>query len=348
MEGMYEYEVRGYLQKGARETVPAFRRDWRDAADFESWRVELIAELRRVLRIELARVSPDVRVISETRDGGILRRKIEYHVLEGVRVPAYVLIPDQSGPRPAVLCIHGHHPANKDVYVGLTRRRVNRYIARTLAERGFVTLTPDQIGFGERGEPGETAARRVLEKFFNAFNRTLRRPCDAANRLAFLAGRTLFGLRIWEALRGMDVLEQTAEADRARIGCVGVSSGGTATLFAAALDERIRCAVCSIGFGSFRDTLAGNLTHCACAYIPDLIQTADLGDIAAAAAPRPLLIQAGRSDAYFAFDGVEREFARAESAYALNSAAAQLVLDARPAGHEMSAQPVVEWFESHL
>src|SRR5207237_10887512 len=67
-------------------------------------------------------------------------------------------------------------------------------------------------------------------------------PYTTLFRSATLAGANPLTQNIWDMQRSLDVLAQHPLVDPQRIGAVGLSYGGTATLFLAALDERVKAA----------------------------------------------------------------------------------------------------------
>jgi hypothetical protein len=79
---------------------------------------------------------------------------------------------------------------------------------------------------------------------------------------------------------------------------MGISGGGTVTMFSAALDERIRTALVSGYLNTFRDSI-GSLAHCADNYVPGILNWADMHDVAGLIAPRPLFVESGEKDNIF-------------------------------------------------
>ncbi|MEO8604154.1 MAG: acetylxylan esterase, partial [bacterium] len=68
-------------------------------------------------------------------------------------------------------------------------------------------------------------------------------------------------------------------------------------------DPRISVTVLSGAFSSFRSSIMSTI-HCDCNYIPGILQYAEMADIAALIAPRPLLIEAGTVDPIFPVEDV--------------------------------------------
>ena len=141
-------------------------------------------------------------------------------------VPAFLLVPnDRTEPGPAVLAQHGHGPGKSEV-CGLDGDENATAIehhrgdyAHRLAELGYVVLAPDLRYFGERTD------WLPPDKY----------GCDLNLVHAVAAGANPLAQNLWDLARGLDVLEQHPLVDPDRIGMVGLSYGGTSTLFLAAL-----------------------------------------------------------------------------------------------------------------
>jgi predicted peptidase len=104
--------------------------------------------------------------------------------------------------------------------------------------------------------------------------------------------------RVWDVTRTIDYLTTRTEIDRDRIGCMGISGGGTVTVFSAALEPRIRAALVSGYLNTFRDSI-GSLAHCIDNYVPGILNWAEMHDVAGLIAPRPLFVESGERDAIF-------------------------------------------------
>ena len=101
-----------------------------------------------------------------------------------------------------------------------------------LARRGYVVLTYDPVGQGERSQFWDDVRAR------SRFNLDCGEHAVLGNPL-YLLGTNLARYRIWDGIRGLDYLTSLAEVDPKRIGCVGNSGGGTLTAYIAALDPRV-------------------------------------------------------------------------------------------------------------
>src|SRR6185295_19033332 len=122
--------------------------------------------------------------------------------------------------------------------------------------------------------------------------------CQPAAGGAMLVGQTMIGWRVWDVMRTVDYIATRPELDAKRVGCMGISGGGTVTLFATALEPRIRVALVSGYLNTFRDSI-GSLSHCIDNYVPGILNWAEMYDIAGLIAPRPLFSESGEKDNIF-------------------------------------------------
>ena len=252
---------------------------------------------------------------------GFVREKVSYGVEAGGRVHAYLFLPDRSGPLPAVLCVHQHHREfhlGKSEPAGLSGNPEQAY-ALELAQRGYVTLAPDLLGFEERQHP--ILRGQDYERF------------EATRRLT--EGSCLQAKMLWDLRRALDYLWTRREVDPGRIGCLGHSLGGQEALFLAALDRRVAVGVSSCGFSSYQAIFAGGILHNFAAYVPGLLRYGDLERVLGLVAPRPFLALAGSRDPIFPLAGVRTTIRDARPAY--RGHADRLRLQCFPGGHAFSA-----------
>ena len=147
---------------------------------------------------------------------------------------------------------------------------------------GYATLAIEQRGFGESGGTPEGP------------------DCQQIAMQALLLGRTLIGERVWDVSRAIDVVgDLFSMIDMRRIAAMGNSGGGTTTIYAAAMDERIAAAMPSLCGEKRFSALSSAQHHCTCNYVPAIMKDFDMADLAGLVAPRPLVIVGGRDDGIF-------------------------------------------------
>jgi len=320
--------------------------------EFEAWRQELRTELRRAIALDTAeRVPLAPRVTERVPLDGYVRERVELTTEPGVVMPVYVLVPEGLRPgevRPAVVALHGHGGGGKLATAGrrdipAVAEAIERYhydYGLELVGRGLVVFCPDARGFGERREAGRQSDDDLLGK-----------SCDLLNHMALPLGRTVLGMWTWDNMRLLDYIQTRGECDPHRIGCAGLSGGGLQTLFLAALDERVRAAVISGYFYGVKDALLRLNSNCSCNYVPGLWQLADMGDIGALIAPRPLLIETGREDPLNGERGAvnaEEQVAIARQAYRLLGAEERLEHDIFAGGHRWHGVRALPFLAGHL
>ena len=244
-------------------------------------RVEMIrSRLWQLLGGLLERGDLNAKVTGSLEGAGFRIEKLIYESAPGVVVTANLYLPAAGDfPYPAILAPVGHS-ANGKAY------QPYQHLYQTLARLGYVVLTYDPWGQGER-----------LQYINPKTGRSLMEPTDGhsmAGRPMVLLGQSLAQYFAWDGIRGVDYLLTRPEVDAKRIGCTGQSGGGTMTMYLAALEPRIAAAVVNEGntenvAGPQYDP-PGAVDDAEQNVLGSLPLSLDRGDILAAAAPRPLLI----------------------------------------------------------
>ncbi|MHB8467884.1 MAG: alpha/beta hydrolase family protein [Acidimicrobiales bacterium] len=299
-----------------------------------------IARTRRALTRALGalpeRVPLNVEVLDSVDCGTYRRDHIVYDSERFMSVPAYLLVPhDRRGPGPAILAQHGHGPG-KDEVVGLAEvgdeGSVPNDYGHQLALRGYVVLAPDLRTFGERAdwEPP------------NMYS------CDHTYMYAALLGHQLLALDLWDLARGLDVLCADPLVDAKRLGMVGLSQGGTCTLFLAAWDLRIRAAVVS-GYLNRWDvcaTIGWNM--CGSQVLPGIARQVSHLDLGALVAPRALLVETGTEDNIFPVDAARSTMAALAEVYAALEVGDRVEHDVFEGGHKWHGDVAYPFLEKWL
>jgi len=285
----------------------------RTRSEGEVWQRALRAKITELLGGFPAERPPLNPVLLETRAFPTYRReKIAFDSRPGSSVLAYALIPAHAkAPASTVICVPGHGRGVDDI-VGIDeqgRDRTDRSgyqhdFAIQATEAGLVALAIEPMGFGCRRDP--VNARQGLSH----------KACEPVAGSALLVGQTMTGWRVWDVMRTIDYIATRPELDSSRVGCMGISGGGTVTLFATALEPRIRAAMVSGYLNTFRDSI-GSLAHCIDNYVPGVLNWAEMYDVAGLIAPRPLFVESGEKDNIFPIHASIESFSRVREIYSV-------------------------------
>ncbi|MEQ4207303.1 prolyl oligopeptidase family serine peptidase [Actinopolymorpha sp. B17G11] len=211
---------------------------------------------------------------------GYVRRRVSYAVPAG-RGSAFVCIPDGlAGPAPVVFCHHQHagqFDLGKSEVCGL-RGDPDQAYAAELAQRGFVTIAPDAIGFEDRNwDDGKNIGWFEL-----------------SSRLVL--GRTLLADCLQEISLAIDYATSLPEVDSTRVGFLGHSYGGRAAIWAPAWDDRITVSVSNCGCIPYRDSFARDAGFQAEFVVPGFAARYDVEDLMALAGQCEYLLIAAEGD----------------------------------------------------
>lgn len=253
-------------------------------------------------------------------------------------VPAYVCLPGGAQPPYAfMVCLQGHSTGmHNSIAVAQDDEQKplavvgDRDFAIHCMKRGIAALCIEQRSFGERAEKKQ---KHVAQGSGG--------KCHDAMMQALMLGRTLLGERVYDVDRGIDYLASRGDADMRRIGVMGNSGGGTATVYAAALLRRIAFAMPSCSFCTFRHSKMA-LHHCSCGYLPNLLKYAEMADIMGLFAPRPVVVVAGKDDPIIPLAGVREAFKQLKRIYAAAGAADRCHLVVGGEGHRFYAEAAWE------
>ncbi len=294
----------GYLpsehhHKLAGEVIPAMR--WDGAEPLSLWQARARERLGALLGLpEIAKraVKPAVELEFDrmAEDGDFREIRFRLSTEENVTVPCHLCIPKgATGPLPVVIALQGH---STGMHISLGRPKFpwdeeschggdRDFVARAVKE-GVCAIAMEQRCFGENGGNPDTGEPQCTEPALRAL----------------LVGRTLLGERVWDVMRLIDVLGESFSklVDPDRVICLGNSGGGTATVYASAMDERIKISVPSCAVCRYADSIAA-MQHCACNYVPTIANFFDMGDLCAMISPRSLVVVNGKEDTIFPIGG---------------------------------------------
>jgi len=231
---------------------------------------------------------------------------------------------DRSPPLPAILSPHGHWKHGR-----LEHSERGSIPARCInfACQGYVAFAYDMIGYNDSGLQVSHGDPDRPEVGFCS------RPGPS------LWGISLLGMQLWNSIRAVDFLSSLPYVDAQRIGCTGASGGGTQTFLLTAIDRRIKVAA------PVNMISAHFQGGCLCENAPNLRLDCSNVELAAAMAPRPLLMVSATGD--WTKNTPHVEFPAVQSIYRLYGATDRVATVQVDAGHNYnreSREAVYTWF----
>ncbi len=267
--------------------------------------------------------------IIETKDfDTYTREKIVFTSRENMEVVGYLLKPKAiAGAQPVMICVPGHGRGVDDI-VGIDDKGKQRTdksgyqadFALQFVEQGLAAFAIEPLAFGYRRDP------------INAAKGINNNSCQPSAGAALLFGETMIGWRAYDVMRTIDYIETRKDLDSKRVGCVGISGGGTCTLFASALDTRIQAAMVSGYLNTFRDCIL-SLAHCMDNYVPGILNWAEMSDVAGLIAPRPFFAETGEQDRIFPLAGFEEGAKATRKVYAVFGVSEAFGTEVHPGAH---------------
>ena len=297
--------------------------------DFETQKAEITQKLSELLGRMPKKVPLNPTVEYARKQDTFTEYRISFDTEEDVRAVCLLCIPKQKREKyPLCIVLQGHGTGmhvsmGRKLYESDTPESGDRDIALQALARGYAALCIDQRGMGER----RTELIQESQK-----NDGGKPRCQVTAMQALMLGRTLIGERVWDVSRAIDLALTYPEIDGDKIMCTGNSGGGTATYYAACMEPRIKVAMPSCSVCTFRHSL-GIIKHCTCNFIPHIARYMDMGDMAAAIAPRKLVIVNGRKDNIFLHEGVLETFETVKSIYAAAGVPQNCALATGDEGH---------------
>lgn len=302
-------------------------------ADWQDRRAQLRAQWLQFLG-PVPEPRPPVRleVLREERLPQLTRQLVQYESEPGLLVQGYLLRPlSHAAPghlRPGIVGLHQTTNASIDEIAGVSGRDAMQ-LGLKLALRGYVVFCP-RCFLWQDADSLPDAVRQHRE----------RHP------------RTLgMAKMLYDAMRGVDVLESLPEVDRRRIGAIGHSLGAKEVLYLTAFDDRVQVGVASEGGLGLRAT-----NWDADWYLGPAIREADFPlnhhQLLALIAPRPFLILGGESGRGAA-DG-DRSWVLMQAAlpvWQLYGEPTRLGLLNHRQGHTVSPESwerMAEWLDTYL
>ena len=259
--------------------------------------------------------------------------KLHFQSLPGLYVTANLYLPKQiEKPLPTVLYVCGHGPVIKNG-VSYGNKVTYQHHGIWFARHGYACIVLDTLQLGEIQGLHHGTYREGMW-WWNS------------------RGYTSAGVEAWNCIRALDYLETRPEIDKTRLAATGRSGGGAYSWWIIALDDRIKAAAPVAGITDLHDHVINGTVegHCDCMFTVNTYGW-DYAQVAALAAPRPLLIVNTDRDRIFPLDGVVRVHGLVREVYRSYNAETNLGLVISEGPHKDTQDlqvPVFRWFNRHL
>jgi len=259
-----------------------------------------------------------------------------FESFEHHHVTANLYLPRGMGPFPAALLFCGHENDGKAT-------ESYQKTAILFVKNGFVVLVIDPVSQSERRQLTDSSGVPLVRG--GTTEHTL------LNAPSNLLGTSMAAYELWDNICGLDYLESRPEVDTAKIGCLGNSGGGMQTLYFMGFDNRVKVgAVCSFLTNRERSYDLAQAFD-GCSQIPNEgIAQLEMSDYLIAAAPRPVLILAGRFD-FIDYVGTKTAVEEVKQIYTALDRAENISLFTYDDGHGISRpkrEAAVTWFRRWL
>ncbi|WP_145513691.1 dienelactone hydrolase family protein [Yersinia massiliensis] len=305
--------------------------------DFTQWK----SDSRKILRQALLTPDSTIAFAAEKLDqqdrGSYVAEKIALNITDESRVQGLLLTPKRKGPHPAIVLLHDHgskfdigkekmiRPWGDSAQLASAQAWSDKFfsgkfIGDELAKRGYVVLSIDALGWGDRGPMSYEQQQALASNFFNL-------------------GRSLAGNMAYEDMRTVDFMATMPSVDRHRIGALGFSMGAYRAWQLAALSDKVAATAAISWFGSYQGlmTPGNNVLRGQSAFYmlhPGIANKLDFPDIASLAAPKPMLLFNGGKDKLFPSEAVEQAYSKVHAIWRSQNVESRLITRSWPTlGH---------------
>lgn len=281
----------------------------------------------------------NAKVVGTIEREGYRIEKVVFESQPRFYVTANLYLPRQGkAPYPAILFPIGHE-------TGAKAHAVWQQILGTFARRGYVALTWDQIGQGERVQHWDQDVGDSKASGGSTTEHTV------VGIQTLVTGDAFARYTIWDGIRALDYLLSRPEVDPRRVGVTGNSGGGTHTAYLSALDDRLQVAAPSCFITTWERLLETIGPQDAEQCLPGFLGNGfEHADFIRAFAPKPYLVLSAIRD-FFSLAGARATFEQARQSYGAAQAPEKLSMAETDEGHGYTVElrlKSYQWFDRWL
>ena len=261
---------------------------------------ELKAKISKAYKFPEVKTPLNIQHCGSFRGENYTVEKLIYYSRPEFPVTANLYVPDSAKPgrTPAVIHLLGH---------ALDGKACGEYqaVGISLARKGCMVLMPDPLGQGERiSYPTQPEYQNTREH-------------NILNRRLLSIGDTVGAWRIYDAIRGVDLLLERPETDPERLGIVGNSGGGTMTTLVNAVEPRLKAAAPNCYITTWLRLIENELPVDGEQIVNGFgAEGGEMADLLILKAPNPLLIM-GEKDDFFDIRGTRESFEEVKRIYTI-------------------------------
>lgn len=307
-----------------------FSLGWTDKVkDPAVWKKTGLAKARELMLPANDKTAFEPKIIEEIDRGSYVARKVAFNLTAESRALALVLVPKGKGPFPSALMLHDHggkfdigkekfiEPWGDETKLASSKAWAKKYFSDRfpgdeLAKRGYVVMSFDALGWGDRSVAGwKGDSQQALAS--NLFN----------------LGTSYAAIIAQEDVRASQFLAAMPEVDKKKVAAVGFSMGAFRAWQVAALSDAVTASVVDCwmstmqglmvpGNNQLKGQSAFTMLH------PGVAQYLDYADVAGLAAPKPMLVYAGEKDPLFPVETANQAAEKMKKIWTANKAADKL------------------------
>jgi dienelactone hydrolase len=324
-------QIHAYLVRATERISRRFLDGATTRAEWEKRRPRLYREFMDMLGLWPIpkKTSLQAVVTGAVPGSGFVVEKLHFQSRPGLYVTGNLYRPKKvEGKLPAVLYVCGHSGRGRD-----GNKTAFQDHGVWFATHGYVCLVIDTLMLGE-----------IPGVHHGTYNR---------NRWWWhAAGYTPAGVECWNGIRAIDYLVARPEVDPDKIGVTGISGGGAYTVWIAAADERVKCAIPVSGMSDLESYVSDKVIngHCDCMFVVNTYAW-EWTTLAALIAPRPLLFANSDHDRIFPMDGNYRIVSRLRRLYRMYGKPELFGDYASEGGHDYRPDlriEIFQWMNRHL
>ncbi len=317
---------------------------------FTMWKKRTLPLVLKTLGDSPAKVPLKPQLLAEWEHDGLVKQKWLIDVQKHISATFLVNFPGdlkRGEKRPGLFCCHGHGAFGKEPVMGndsspAMRNDIalmNYNYGHQMAKKGFVTFAIDWIGFGERNDSQKPNHRNQNGG---------RDWCNLYYLHATMLGMTSLSINVAHGKAAVDFACTLPGVDGGRLGVMGLSSGGTMTLWMALCDRRFKAAEIMCYSDLWAHFGVRDTNYCGMQVCPGLFKLIDLPDLQGLLAPLPLLVDIGANDSCFKVDTAMACFEKVRKIYGAAGVSERLQLDLHHGEHGWGGRKSLDFFNNHL